>query len=243
MQRSYMQESARSAMSTADQVSVTTSFVNRVYGWMSGGLVISGVIAYLIGTDPNMTQKLIENPGLVWGAFIGEFVLVLILSAGIKKMSSAVATGCYVLFAALTGVTLSLIFLRYSMASIATTFFVTSLTFGVMSVYGYVTKRDLTSIGNLCFMALIGLIIASVVNIFIGSSLLYWGVTYVGILIFVGLTAYDTQKIKEMSIALGSELSASETGKKYAIMGALALYLDFINLFLLLLRIFGGSKD
>jgi uncharacterized protein len=243
MQRSYMQESARSAMSTADQVSVTTSFVNRVYGWMSGGLVISGVIAYLIGTDPDMTQKLIENPSLVWGALIGEFVLVLILSAGINKMSSAVASGCYVLFAALTGVVLSLVFVRYSMESIATTFFVTSLTFGVMSVYGYVTKRDLTSIGNLCFMALIGLIIASVVNLFIGSSLLYWGVTYVGILIFVGLTAYDTQKIKEMSIALGSELSASETGKKYAIMGALALYLDFINLFLLLLRIFGGSRD
>jgi len=243
MQRSFMQESARSAMSTADQVSITTSFVNRVYGWMSGGLVISGVIAYLIGTDPTMTNKLIENPGLVWGALIAEFVLVLILSAGIKKMSSAVATGCYVLFAALTGVTLSLIFVRYSMASIATTFFVTSLTFGVMSVYGYVTKRDLTSIGNLCFMALIGLIIASVVNMFIGSSLLYWGVTYVGILIFVGLTAYDTQKIKEMSMALGNELSESETGKKYAIMGALALYLDFINLFLLLLRIFGGSRD
>lgn len=243
MQRSYMQESARSAMSTADQVSVTSSFVNRVYGWMSAGLVISGIIAYLIGTDPNMTQKLIENPGMVWGALIGEFVLVLILSAGINKMSAAVATGCYVLFAALTGVTLSLIFLRYSMASIATTFFVTSLTFGVMSVYGYVTKRDLTSIGNLCFMALIGMIIASVVNMFIGSSALYWGVTYVGILIFVGLTAYDTQKIKEMSMALGNELSSSETGKKYAIMGALALYLDFINLFLLLLRIFGGNRD
>ena len=129
------------------------------------------------------------------------------------------------------------------MDSIATPFFVTSLTFGAMSVYGYVTKRDLTSIGNLCLMALIGLIIASFVNMFIGSSALYWLVTYVGILIFVGLTAYDTQKIKEMSIALGSELSASETGKKYAIMGALTLYLDFINLFLLLLRIFGGSRD
>jgi len=243
MQRSYMQESARSALSTADQVSVTTSFINRVYGWMSGGLTLSGIIAYLIGTDPTMTQKLIDNPAMLWGAIIGEFVLVLILSAGINKMSSMVASGCYLLFTALTGVTLSLIFLRYSMASIATTFFVTSMTFGAMSVYGYVTKRDLTSIGNLCFMALIGLIIASVVNMFIGSSLLYWGVTYVGILIFVGLTAYDTQKIKEMSMALGAELSASETGKKYAIMGALALYLDFINLFLLLLRIFGGNKN
>lgn len=243
MQRSYMQESARSALSTAEQVNVTTNFINRVYGWMSGGLVITGIIAYLIGTDPAMMQKLIDNPALLWGALIGEFALVIAINAGIKKMSSAVTTGCFLLFSALTGVMLSFIFIRYSMESIATTFFVTSLTFGVMSVYGYVTKRDLTSIGNLCLMALIGLIIASVVNIFVGSSLLYWGVTYVGILIFVGLTAYDTQKIKEMSIALGAELSASDTGKKYAIMGALALYLDFINLFLLLLRIFGGSRD
>jgi FtsH-binding integral membrane protein len=158
-------------------------------------------------------------------------------------MSSAVVTGCFLLYSALMGATLSLIFLRYSMESIAITFFVTALTFGVMSVYGYVTKRDLTSIGNLCFMALIGLIIASIVNMFVGSSLLYWGVTYVGILIFVGLTAYDTQKIKEMSMALGNELAASETGKKQAILGALTLYLDFINLFLLLLRIFGGNRN
>jgi len=238
-----MEQSARSAMSTADQLTATTTFINRVYGWMSGGLVVTGIIAYLIGTDPEMTMKLIANPGLLWGAIIGEFVLVIAISAGINKMSSAVATGCFLLYSALTGVTLSLIFLRYSMAGIATTFFITSVTFGVMSVYGYVTKRDLTSIGNLCFMALIGIIIASIVNIFVASTALYWGVTYLGVLIFVGLTAYDTQKIKEMSMALGNELAASETGKKQAILGALALYLDFINLFLLLLRIFGGSRD
>lgn len=243
MQRSFMEQSARSAMSTADQLTATTTFINRVYGWMSGGLVVTGIIAYLIGTDPEMTMKLIANPGLLWGAIIGEFVLVIAISAGINKMSSAVATGCFLLYSALTGVTLSLIFLRYSMAGIATTFFITSVTFGVMSVYGYVTKRDLTSIGNLCFMALIGIIIASIVNIFVASTALYWGVTYLGVLIFVGLTAYDTQKIKEMSMALGNELAASETGKKQAILGALALYLDFINLFLLLLRIFGGSRD
>ena len=243
MQRTFMEQSARSAMSTADQVTATTSFINQVYGWMSGGLVVTGIIAYLIGTTPGMTEKLIANPGMLIGAFIGEIVLVIAISAGINKMSSAVATGCFLLYAALTGVTLSLIFLRYSMAGIATTFFVTSVTFGVMSIYGYVTKRDLTSIGNLCFMALIGLVIASIVNMFVASTALYWGVTYVGILIFVGLTAYDTQKIKEMSMALGDELSASETGRKHAILGALALYLDFINLFLLLLRFFGGSRD
>ncbi|MDD5697478.1 MAG: Bax inhibitor-1/YccA family protein [Victivallaceae bacterium] len=230
-------------MSTADQVSVTAGFINRVYGWMSGGLTLTGVIAYLIGTDPVMARKLAANPGLLWGAIIGEFILVIAISAGIKKMSVAVASGCYLLYSALTGVVLSLIFLTFTLESIATTFFITALTFGAMSIYGYVTKRDLTSIGNLCLMALIGLIIASVINIFIGSSALYWVVTYVGILIFVGLTAYDTQKIKEMSIALGPELSAVDAGKKYAIMGALTLYLDFINLFLLLLRIFGNSRD
>jgi len=243
MQRSFMQESARSAMSTADQVTATSSFINRVYGWMSGGLIVTGIIAYLIGTYPGMSDKLIANPGLLWGSIIGQFVLVIAISAGINKMSSTVATGCFLLYSALMGVTLSLVFLFYSMESIATTFFVTALTFGVMSIYGYVTKRDLTSIGNLCFMGLVGVIIASIVNIFVGSSALYWGVTYVGILVFVGLTAYDTQKIKEMSMALGDELSASETGKKYAILGALTLYLDFINLFLLLLRVFGGNRN
>ena len=242
MQRSFMEQSARSAMSTADQVSATTSFINRVYGWMSAGLVISGIIAYLIGTAPGMAETLQNNSILLIGAFIGQIVLVIAISAGINKMSSAAATGCFLLYSALTGVTLSLVFLQFSMTVIATTFFVTSVTFGAMSVYGYVTKRDLTSIGNLCFMALFGIIIASIVNMFVASDILYWGVTYLGILIFVGLTAYDTQKIKEMSMALGDELSVSETGKKYAILGALELYLDFINLFLLLLRLIGGRK-
>jgi len=238
-----MEQSARSALSTADQVSVTTSFINRVYGWMSGGLLITGLLAYIIGTDQNMMARLIENPGLIWGAIIGEFVLVIAISAGINKMSAAAATACYIAYSALTGVTLSFIFLRYSTGSIATTFFVTAVTFGVMSVYGYVTKRDLTSIGNLLFMALVGTVIASIVNFFLQSPALYWLVTYVGILVFIGLIAYDTQKIKEMSMALGDELAGSETGKKHAILGALALYLDFINLFLLLLRIFGGNRD
>jgi hypothetical protein len=238
-----MEQSARSALSTADQLSTTTSFVNRVYGWMSGGLLITGLLAYIIGTDQSMLERLIANPGLIIGAIIAEFVLVIAISAGINKMSAATATVCYIAYSALTGVTLSFIFLRYSIGSIATTFFVTAVTFGVMSVYGYVTKRDLTTIGNLCFMALFGFIIASIVNMFVASSALYWLTTYAGILIFVGLTAYDTQKIKEMSMALGDELSAGETGKKQAILGALRLYLDFINLFLLLLRIFGGSRD
>ncbi|MDD5727609.1 MAG: Bax inhibitor-1/YccA family protein [Victivallales bacterium] len=230
-------------MSTADQLSVTTAFVNQVYGWMCGGLALTGVIAYLIGTSQELSQKLAANPGLLWTAIIGEFVLVIAISAGIKKMSVPVAAGCFLLYSGLTGVVMSLIFLAFTAQSIAATFFITAVTFGAMSAYGYVTKRDLTSIGNLCLMALIGIIIASIVNIFLKSSGMYWIITYVGILIFVGLTAYDTQKIKEMSMALGDELAASDSGKKYAILGALTLYLDFINLFLLLLRIFGGRRD
>jgi FtsH-binding integral membrane protein len=242
MNRAFMQQSARSAMSTVDQETATVSFINQVYGWMCGGLTLTGVIAYLIGKS--LTIEFVQqNSGLLLGAIIAEIVLVIAISAGINKMSATVATGCFLAYAGLNGVTLSIIFLQFSMQSIAATFFITAVTFGAMSVYGFLTKRDLTSVGNLCFMGLIGVIIASVVNIFIGSSILYWAVTYIGILVFVGLTAWDTQKIKEMSMALGDELSVSEAGKKYAILGALTLYLDFINLFLLLLRIFGGSRD
>jgi FtsH-binding integral membrane protein len=242
MNRTFMQQSARSAMSTADQAGATVSFINQVYGWMCGGLTLTGVIAYLIGKSltPEFLQ---QNSGLLLGAVIAEFVLVIAISAGINKMSSAVATLCFLAYAGLNGVVLSLIFLQFTVESIAATFFITAVTFGAMSVYGFLTKRDLTSIGNLCFMGLIGIVIASIVNMFIGSSALYWAVTYIGILVFVGLTAWDTQKIKQMSMALGNELSVSETGKKYAILGALALYLDFINLFLLLLRIFGGRRS
>ena len=154
-------------------------------------------------------------------------------------MNASMAIGLFLLYSALNGLTMSIIFLIYTSASIASTFFITAGTFGVMSAYGYFTKKDLTSIGNIAFMGLIGIIIASIVNIFLQSPMLYWAVTYIGVLVFVGLTAYDTQKIKKMSLEMDIE---SEEGSKGAVMGALALYLDFINMFIFMLRIFGQRK-
>jgi FtsH-binding integral membrane protein len=242
MYRNY-EASAHSAMSTRDFARTQASFINRVYGWMSGGLALTGLLAWFVANTPALITPLVQNRILFFGLLIGEFLLVATMSAASRRMSAAALTGCFLFYSALNGVTMSVIFYFFTMSSIAATFFATSLTFGAMSLFGYVTKRDLTKLGSLCFMALVGLIIASIVNIFWANSTLYWIVTYVGILIFIGLIAYDTQKIKEMSLAIGDDLAASEVGKKYAIMGALELYLDFINLFLLLLRLFGRGRD
>ena len=225
---------------TADQTQVIqAAFMSKVYTWMSGGLAITGLIAMWVASIEGIGLMIQENMMLFYGLFIGEILLVGYLIARINKMSAQTAALIFTGYAALNGLTLSVVFLIYTSASIGTTFFVTAGTFGVMSAYGYYTKKDLTSWGNLLFMALIGFIIASVVNFFMQSEMLYWLITYAGVLIFVGLTAYDTQKIKRMSTAneLGSE---GET--KTAIVGALMLYLDFINLLLLLLRVMGDRK-
>lgn len=215
------------------------TFITRVYGWMAAGLAITGVIAWVVAGDMDLVRAIVLNKFVFYGLLLGELAMVWVLSAAIQKMSVGIATSMFLVYAGMNGLTLSVIFLAYTMESIATTFFVTAGTFGAMCFYGMVTKRDLTSIGNLCFMALIGLILASVVNIFLNSSALYWVTTYAGILIFVGLTAYDAQKIKEMHAA---SVEGSDEAKKGAITGALALYLDFINLFLLLLRLFGRRR-
>jgi FtsH-binding integral membrane protein len=178
-------------------------------------------------------------PVIFWGLLIMELVLVWGLSAAINKLPAVLATLIFLFYAALNGVTFSVIFLVYQLGSIAYTFFITAAMFGAMSVFGYVTKIDLTKVGGFLMMGLVGLIIASVVNIFVASSTLDWLISYIGVFIFVGLTAYDTQKIKNMSMNVES---ASEEGNKASIMGALALYLDFINLFLLLLRIMGRRR-
>ena len=182
---------------------------------------------------------LAENPSIIWITLIAQIALVIWLSARLVKMSMTSATLLFILYSALMGVTMSSIFMLYTTASIATVFFITAGTFLVMSLIGYFTRIDLTRIGSILVMALIGLIIASVVNIFLGNEILYWVISYVGVLIFVGLTAYDTQKIKEMVVEYGS---VDEMGHKLALFGALSLYLDFINLFLYLLRIFGDRK-
>lgn len=214
------------------------SIMTRVYAWMTAGLLVTGALAMFVASTP-LGLAIVGNPILFFGIIIGELALVWYLSARISKIAASTATGLFLAYAALNGVTLSIIFLAYTAESIASTFFVTSATFGVMSVYGYTTKRDLSRMGNILFMALIGFLIASVVNLFLRSEAIYWITTYAGILIFVGLTAWDTQKIKQMSMTSSGEESQVQ---RIAILGALMLYLDFINLFLLLLRIMGRRR-
>ncbi|HEV2021182.1 MAG TPA: Bax inhibitor-1/YccA family protein [Terriglobales bacterium] len=214
------------------------TFISRVYGWMAGGLAITGLVAAYTANNPALV-KAIFGSGLFWVLILAELGIVAALSWAIKHMTPVMAFSAFLFYAALNGLTLSVIFLIYTAESIGLTFFITAGTFGAMCIYGATTKRDLTSMGSLLFMALIGLVLASVVNIFWHSSGLYWVVTYAGILIFVGLTAYDAQKIKQMHAA---GMEGSEEDRKAAILGALALYLDFINLFLYLLRLFGRRK-
>lgn len=215
------------------------SFITKVYGWMSFALLLTGLAAYYTANTPSLLYAIYSNKIIFFGLIIGELGLVIALSAAIKKMSAALATTVFIAYAILTGLTLSFIFVLYTTSSIALTFFVTAGTFAAMSAYGYFTKKDLTSWGNLLFMGLIGIIIASIANFFMKSEMIYWITTYAGILIFTGLIAYDTQKIKEMNI-IGNE--GTDEDRKEAIMGALALYLDFINLFLKLLRVLGRKK-
>ncbi len=214
-------------------------FMVRVYNWMTTGLGITGLVAYSVADTPALTDAIFGNPIIPIVLIIAQIGLVFWLASRVMQMSAQQATGIFVLYAALTGVTFSVIFLTYTASSITSTFLVTAGTFGAMSFYGYTTKKDLTSWGSFLFMGLVGIIIASVVNIFLQSSAMYWVITYAGVLIFVGLTAYDTQKIKEMNI-LGNEGTEEDT--KEAIRGALTLYLDFINLFLMLLRIMGDRR-
>jgi len=214
-------------------------FMARVYGWMGLGLAVTGACGAYMASDPRMIVNLIHNTFLFYGLMLGELGLVMFLSAAINRMEASTAKFAFLFYAALTGVTLSTIFLVYTAQSIGATFFVTAGVFGIMAVYGSVTKTDLTTVGNLLFMALLGLILATVVNMFLHSAALQWATTYLSVLIFTGLTAYDAQRVKGMyQTGAGDE---AET--KGAILGALALYLDFINLFLSLIRLMGRRRD
>jgi len=214
------------------------SFISQVYGWMTLGLAMTGLVSLYMAAHTGLIVELSASKILLFGMMGIELVLVFALAGWAQKMSASEAAAAFLGYAGLTGVTISTIFLVYTRASIASTFFLTAATFGVMSLYGYTTKTDLTTIGNICFMGLIGVILASLVNFFFKSSAVYWVTTYIGILVFVGLTAYDTQKIKEMNV-----FDDPEAEKKEAIVGALTLYLDFINLFLELLQLFGKRED
>ena len=220
--------------------SAIATLLTGVYYWMTFALGISALCAWAVGTTPALTKLIFQNPILTGVLIFAELGLVIAVSWGINKMSAATATALFAFYAALNGITLGTIFLIYSLPAITAAFATTAGTFAVMAVYGSVTKRDLSKFGSILFMGLLGLIIASIVNIFLRSSGLDWIITYAGVLIFVGLTAYDAQKIKHLYIAMGGDV---ETNKKIAVLGALTLYLDFVNLFLYLLRIFGGKRN
>lgn len=220
---------------------IVNEFIRSVYNWMAIGLGLTGFIAFYVSNSPSMIKLIYGNQILFFGLIIGELALVFYLSARVQKIQASTATALFILYAALNGVTLSFIFLVYTSASITSTFFICAATFVACSVYGMVTKRDLTSLGGFMAMGLIGIIIASVVNMFIRSSGMSLIISYIGVLVFVGLTAYDTQKLKRMAVTQPAGLEAGVVIKG-AIMGALALYLDFINLFLMLLRILGDRR-
>lgn len=215
--------------------------MRNVYTWMAAGLLMTALTALIVADNYSIMYAIATTPALMWGLFIAEIAMVLILSARIMKMSFLTAGLLFAAYAILNGVTMAFIFAVYTTASIAQTFFITAGTFAGMSIVGFTTKKDLSTMGRLLFMLLIGLIIATIVNIFADISWLGMLINYVGVLIFVGLTAYDTQKIKQM-LQTYSETGVTDQTNKIALLGSLTLYLDFINLFLFILRIFGDRK-
>lgn len=223
------------AMSTA-----FPALMRKVFVWMTLALAITGLTAYGVATSPALLSLIFSSKVTFFGLIIAEFALVFAISGAINRLSLSTATLLFILYSVINGATLSSIFFAFSVATIGKVFFITAGTFGAMALVGYTTKTDLTSMGKLLFMALLGIIIASVVNMFVASSGLDLILSYVGVLVFVGLTAYDTQKIKQMCQAAPD---AGESAQKLALIGALSLYLDFINLFLYLLRIFGNNRD
>jgi FtsH-binding integral membrane protein len=215
-------------------------FIVKVYGWMALALAVTGLVAMYTASSRAMLEFIFGNRIVFFGLIIGEILLVGSLVGFVRKLSGTAATAIFLVYSILNGLTLSCIFLLYTTGSIASTFFITGGIFAIMSAYGYFTGNDLTKFGNLLIMLLIGLVIASLVNIFMHSETIYWITTYAGVFIFTGLIAYDTQKIKEMNV-IGNE--GTQEDRKEAIIGALSLYLDFINLFIMLLRIFGSRRS
>ena len=211
-------------------------FMVKVYGWMCFALAITGFMSLFVVHFEPLMNFFVTHTGVFIFLLIAEVLLVVMLSARVEKMSLFTCTLLFLAYSILNGITLAPLFLVYTASSIASTFFICSGTFAAMSLFGYFTKQDLTKWGNILIMALIGLIIATLINLFMKSTMVYWITTYLGVFIFVGLIAYDTQKLKEMNV-IGNE--GTEEDRKEAIMGALTLYLDFINLFIYLLRIFG----
>jgi FtsH-binding integral membrane protein len=225
---------------TVSRADTINAFMRGVYGWMSLGLLITAAVAWFTAASP-LGVMLLQSPGMVIMLVVVQFGLVIGLSAAINKLSASAASLMFAAYSALTGLTLSSIFFVYSASSIFQAFIVTGGMFGAMSIYGMVTKRDLTGLGSFMFMGLIGIVLASVVNMFVRSSGMSFIISVIGVLVFTGLTAYDTQKLKYMGEAM--PLGDGTAIRRGTILGALTLYLDFLNLFLMLLRLFGSSRD
>lgn len=221
--------------------SAVSVYMRQVYGWMTAGLALTSVVAYGVASSPALQMAIFSNMFVPILLIVAQFGLVIALSAAIHKMSSSTATGLFLLYSVLTGLTLSSIFVVYPIGSIANAFLSTTGLFLAMTVYGTVTKRDLTGMGSFLMMGLIGIIIASLVNIFLQSSMMDFVISCIGVIIFTGLTAYDTQKLREFG--MGAPLDDGTAVRRGAILGALTLYLDFVNLFLMLLRLFSGNRD
>tara|TARA_A200000113_G_C8786609_1_gene329464 strand:- start:264 stop:974 length:711 start_codon:yes stop_codon:yes gene_type:complete len=233
-------ETNRNNYSVSKSRTNTNTFVANVFSLMFAALIISGISAVWFATE-SMKSYIISYEGglttLGWISMIAPIGLVMLIGFGFQKHSAKFLLGVFLIYSTLTGISLSTIFSVYTSASIASTFFISALTFGVMALTGYTTKTDLTKLGSLLYMGLIGIIIASIVNFFIGNSLMHYIISIIGVLVFTGLTAYDVQKIKN----IGNQVQeGSESAQKLMIMGALTLYLDFINLFLMMLRLFGN---
>lgn len=235
------QERVLEVLGRSQSAAVFSALMRKVYLWMTFGLAMTGLAAAYVAGNAGLMQAIFGNRLTLWALIIAELGVVFYFSARIQRLSFATAGVLFAVYALLNGVTLSVIFYVYSPEAITTTFFVTAGMFGAMSLVGYAVKRDLSAMGRFLYMALIGLILATVVNCFVASSALFWGITYLGVLIFAGLTAYDTQKIKQMLRVHGTEVN--EGAMKLALLGSLTLYLDFVNLFLYLLRFFGVSRN
>lgn len=223
------------------------TFMTHIYGWMSVGLLLTALVSWFASTNGtvlnilfNFENGYISLSGVTWILFFAQLGLVFVLSGMINRLSGSTATALFMLYSVLSGLSLTPIFLIYTQSSIVSVFFITAGMFAALSIYGYSTKRDLTGLGSFLFMGLIGIVLASVVNIFLKSDAVMWAITYIGVFIFAGLTAYDTQKLKNF----GEQLSQDDPNhfRRYAILGALTLYLDFINLFIMLLRIMGNRR-
>jgi hypothetical protein len=221
---------------------LVSDYVRSVYNWMGIGLALTGFVAYYVSTNENLIRLIFGNPLLLMVLIVAELGLVFAIAGMVNRMSAGTATALFVIYSALNGVTLSFLFLVYVQTSIVSTFFICAATFIACSIYGWTTKKDLTSLGGFMVMGLIGIVIASLVNLFLKSSSVNAIISYIGVFVFIGLTAYDTQKIKNMAMTQPADLDGAVV-RKGAIVGALSLYLDFINLFLMLLSIFGQRRN